>query len=277
MKATKEKIDYMIQAYVVDKKTTRQIAKELGISSTTVGHYLRKNGTVLSPQKYKFNEHYFKEINTPNKAYFLGLIYADGCVFPKKNSCSIKLTKEDDYLLEEFKKDIDSQKPLSYQKSKVITGTNYVGKAQSKIELNSKILISDLEKLGVVQNKSLILKFPSNILHMKDFLRGYFDGDGCIYNSQKRIMLNFVGSEYFCKGLCDFLKDELEINVTAKKDNRGSSWYTYVLKINDVLKFCFYIYGDGNCIKLNRKYEKYQSYLNQTSGESMVFKLSNTT
>lgn len=263
MKITKEKIEYINHAYVVDKKSTYKIAEELGISNPTVGYYLRKNGIVLSPQKYKFNEHYFKEINTPNKAYFLGLIYADGCVFPKKNSCSIKLTKKDDYILEEFKKDIDSQKPLSYTKSKLITGTNYIGKAQAKIELNSKILINDLQKLEVFQNKSLILKFPSKIPYMKDFIRGYFDGDGCIYNSQKRIMLNFVGSEYFCKGLCDFLKDEIEISVSTKQDKRGNSWYIYIYKIKDVLKFCSYIYGDGNCIKLNRKYEKYQDYQKQ--------------
>jgi len=261
MKTTKEQIDYMIHAYVVEKKNTYQIAEELGISNPTVGSHLRKNGIVLSAQKYKFNEHYFKEINTPNKAYFLGLIYADGCVFPKKNSCAIKLTKEDDYILEEFKKDIDSQKPLNYTKSKLITGTNYIGKAQSKIELNSKILIDDLQKLGVIQNKSLVLKFPSEMPYIRDFIRGYFDGDGCIYNSQKRIMLNFVGSENFCKGLCDFLKSQLDIDVFTKQDKRGNSWYIYIHRINDVLKFCRYIYEDNNCIKLNRKYEKYKAYL----------------
>lgn len=261
MKVTKEQIDYMIHAYVVDKKNTRKIANELGISNPTVGSYLRKNGIILSNQKYKFNENYFKKIDTPNKAYFLGLIYADGCVFPKKNSCSIKLTKEDNYILEEFKKDIDSQKPLSHTKSKLIKGTNYIGKAQSKIELNSKTLIDDLEKLGVIQNKSLVLKFPSEMPYMKDFIRGYFDGDGCIYNSQKRIMLNFVGSEDFCKGFCNFLKSELDINVIAKQDKRGNSWYIYIHKIEDVLKFCKYIYEDENCIKLNRKYEKYKTYL----------------
>ena len=264
MKITKDQIDYMMQAYVIEKKNTNKIGKELGISSVTVQSYLKKNGIVLSPQKYKFNEHYFKEINTPNKAYFLGLIYADGCVFPKKNSCAIKLTKEDEYILEEFKKDIDSQKPLNYTKSKPITGTTYIGKAQSKIELNSKILIDDLQKLGVIQNKSLVLKFPSEMPYMKDFIRGYFDGDGCIYNSQKRIMLNFVGSENFCKGLCDFLKSQLDIDVSTKQDKRGNSWYLYIHRIGDVLKFCKYIYEDENCVKLNRKYEKYKIYLGRS-------------
>ena len=153
---------------------------------------------------------------------------------------------------------------MNYTKSKPITGTTYIGKAQSKIELNSKILIDDLQKLGVIQNKSLVLKFPSEMPYMKDFIRGYFDGDGCIYNSQKRIMLNFVGSENFCKGLCDFLKSQLDIDVSTKQDKRGNSWYLYIHRIGDVLKFCKYIYEDENCVKLNRKYEKYKIYLGRS-------------
>ena len=261
MKTTQPQIDSMIRLYTIEKRSTSDIGKELNLSGVTVQFYLKKAGIQLSHQKYKFNEHYFNKIDTPNKAYFLGLIYADGCVYPKKNSCAIKLTKEDDYILEEFKKDIDSQKPLQYTKSKPIVGTKYIGKAQSKLELNSKILIDDLISLGVVQNKSLILKFPQNIPFIKDFIRGYFDGDGCIYNSQNRIMLNFVGSEDFCKGLCNFLESELDIKVTPKQDKRGNSWYIYVVRIKDVIKFCEYIYSDKDCIKLNRKYEKFTKYM----------------
>jgi hypothetical protein len=261
MKTTQEQIDSMIRLYTIEKCNTYDIGNKLNLSATTVQSYLKKVGIQPSHQKYKFNEHYFNKIDTPNKAYFLGLIYADGCVFPKKNSCVIKLTKEDGYILEEFKKEVDSQKPLHYTKSKPITGTQYIGKAQSKLELNSKILIQDLISLGVVQNKSLILKFPQNMPFIKDFIRGYFDGDGCIYNSQNRIMLNFVGSEEFCKGLSNFLESELNIPTTPKQDNRGNSWYFYILRIKDVIKFCEYIYSDKDCIKLNRKYEKFINYM----------------
>lgn len=263
MKATQSQIESMIRLYTIDRKNTRVIGKELGVSDVTVQSYLKKVGITLSPQKYKFNENYFNEIDTPNKAYFLGFIYADGCVFPPKNSCAIKLTREDDYILEQFKQELGSTKPLTYTKSKPIVGTQYVGKAQSKIEINSKTMVADLQRLGVTQNKSLMLKFPEKMMFMKDFIRGYFDGDGCIYNSQGRIMLNFVGSENFCKGLCEFLRASLDINVVAKQEKRGNSWYVYVLRIGDVLKFCNYIYQDRNCIKLNRKFEKFENYLKE--------------
>ncbi len=262
-KITQEQIDYITSSYVSNRKSTYTIADELGIASTTVGKYLKENNIRRTHQKYKFDENYFGKINTSNKAYFLGLIYADGCIYPLRNSLAIKLTREDNYILEEFKKDVKSNKPLYQRRSELIKGTSYVGKAQSKIELNSRTLIEDLEKLGVVQNKSLILTFPNHLPNafMHDFLRGYFDGDGCIYNSQGRIMLNFTGSENFCKGLCSWLETNLDITVKCKQDKRGKSWYLYILRIADVLKFCNYIYQDKQALKLNRKYKKFEEYL----------------
>jgi DNA-binding transcriptional regulator WhiA len=214
-------------------------------------------------RKYKFNEHYFKEIDTPNKAYFLGLLYADGSIGERKNSCALKLKEEDKYIIETFKEEVEIQKPLYYRKSEPIKGTDYIGKPQYKLELNSKILIEDLKNLGVVPNKSLVLKFPRKMRYMDDFLRGYFDGDGCIYNSQNRIMLNIVGSEDFCKGFSQYLELEFNIKSKPKKENRGKSWYLYIMKIKDVLKFCSIIYYSEACIKLERKYKKYLDYKKQ--------------
>lgn len=266
-KITQTQVDYIISNYISNRKSTYAIATELGISNVTVGKYLRENNIEVSHQKYKFDENYFKEINTSNKSYFLGLLYADGCVYPLKNSCAISLKKEDEYILEEFKKEVKSNKPLYQTKSKIIKGTSYMGKIHSKIELNSKTLIKDLINLGVIQNKSLILTFPNHIPNefMHDFIRGYFDGDGCIYNSQGRIMLNFVGSEDFCKGFCLWLENNLNIKVKCKQDKRGKSWYLYILRIADVLKFCNYIYQDEKKLKLIRKFKKFKDYESKKS------------
>ena len=69
----------------------------------------------------------------------------------------------------------------------------------------SKKIAEDLIKLGCVPNKSLILEFPTKeqvpdklINH---FMRGYFDGDGCIYISEKHNKASFdiIGTEKFCE------------------------------------------------------------------------------
>ena len=120
-KITQKQIDYIVNNYVSNRKSTYDIANDLGISRVTVGKYLRENNIKISHQKYKFDEEYFKEIDTSNKAYFLGLIYADGSVF--NNNCKIKLVETDGYILESFKKEVESTKPLNYRKAEIITGT----------------------------------------------------------------------------------------------------------------------------------------------------------
>ena len=57
-----------------------------------------------------------------------------------------------------------------------------------RIQIGSKEIFGDLLKLGMMPAKSLVLKFP-NIpnRHIGDFVRGYFDGDGCVYFKQHHV------------------------------------------------------------------------------------------
>lgn len=57
-------------------------------------------------RKYVLNENYFEKIDTQNKAYFLGFIYADGCVNEIKHTLTITLKKEDEYILQDFLKEL---------------------------------------------------------------------------------------------------------------------------------------------------------------------------
>ena len=50
--------------------------------------------------KYPFNIHFFDEINTEEKAYILGFLYADGYNMEERNTVAISLKKEDSYILE---------------------------------------------------------------------------------------------------------------------------------------------------------------------------------
>ena len=65
-------------------------------------------------RKYSLNENYFDDINTPNKAYILGLMYADGCNFPPKSTSNISLQESDKELLEKIKIEIESTQPLKF-------------------------------------------------------------------------------------------------------------------------------------------------------------------
>ena len=135
------------------------------------------------------NHDYFSVINNERKAYFLGLIYADGTIVNASSSdlknrqkqLCIALQEEDGYLLEEICKDIKPFKNITYQHPPNIKNKGWKKRAVFKISSNK--ICEDLINLGCLQRKSIVgMNFPiiddSLINH---FIRGFFDGDGCIY------------------------------------------------------------------------------------------------
>ena len=138
-------------------------------------------------RKHFINENYFEKIETEKQAYILGFIYADGCVqtFPSTSGLSITQLMQDADILYQIKEELNSTYPLSES----------IQKENRKQKLTfyaySRKLCSDLENLGAVQRKSLNLKFPFFLKKelIRHFIRGYFDGDGCIWNGKRKRMV----------------------------------------------------------------------------------------
>ena len=136
------------------------------------------------PRKYSLNEDYFENINSNNKAYILGFIYADGSIYG--NYLSIRLSA----------KDIEI---LNYIKSELGYGGNvrdYVIKNNHYVELtiSSKKIVEDLIKIGIIQNKTYNSKeLPIFDEKFKNaMLRGFFDGDGSIYSNNNRGYIEYT-------------------------------------------------------------------------------------
>ncbi len=114
------------------------------------------------------NEQYFEKIDTKEKAYWLGFLYADGYM-TQRFRLGIGIHKDDEILIDLFLQHLeaDTFKKRYYR--------NY-----AIIELMNKKLCGDLVRHGVVPRKSKIIEFPklnSRELELT-FLLGYFDGDG---------------------------------------------------------------------------------------------------
>lgn len=130
---------------------------------------------------HNYDENYFDEINTPEKAYFLGLLYADGCnvEHPSTGELSISLQIEDRIVIDKLKEEMKSDYPLNIQKR---IDENH--KDKIRFYVYGKHIAEALDKQGCVKRKSLILTWPT-IQQVPEellshFMRGYFDGDGCI-------------------------------------------------------------------------------------------------
>lgn len=171
---------------------------------------------------------------------------------------SIMLKKEDRGHLIKFLEDIEGDY--------VIRDYKQSGHWASRIVIEDEVLWTDLVNNGATPKKSLNLKYPlKNIIPERlerHFLRGYFDGDGCI--SRYKTEWNLDGHECSVLGTKEFLMEyikKLPINQNNKMTqrnpgNKTNNW-TYRFKGNQqVYNAMHFLYNDS-LVYLDRKYQKY--------------------
>jgi hypothetical protein len=132
--------------------------------------------------KYSVNEHFF-ETWSPTMAYALGFIYADGTLIDDHSSRGkyVSVTSTDEDVIIKLKAWLNSGHSVVVDDSPYLSG-----KKRFTLRIGNVYLYKSLLNLGLYPNKSLTVampKIPANFL--KDFVRGYFDGDGCVHLSLK--------------------------------------------------------------------------------------------
>lgn len=165
---------------------------------------LKKNGVKLRRTGYKSytrNNRAFQKINTEEKAYWLGLIMADGCI--SSNGLGLGLKAEDAYLIEQLKQFLDSDvKTCTTPKKDKVWAISDM----KSIRIMDKDLISDLKNAGIHENKTgrecIPKSVPSELL--PHFIRGYFDGDGTVFVSNGYLRFGFYGSHTICQEILDY-------------------------------------------------------------------------
>lgn len=257
-----ETIEEITDKYFKDKYCSGEInmvLRKLGIT--------RPNGI-----QAKINHDYFENIDSEHKAYWLGFIYADGSITKKayeKGSYTYRLRMElmfeDKYILEQMALDLESDlKPKEYYNDTSSFEGYNKPKHTAYIMFSSKKMGEDLVKLGVVPNKTLILKslpsIPDNL--MKHFIRGYFDGDGSVYlTKDNTIKTAFYGTHDFINSIQDFLIKELDLIKKKITDQKEANVSFVGMAKQESEKLYHYMYDEAT-IFLNRKYEKYNKYFN---------------
>lgn len=220
--------------------------------------------------KYKYNKDYFSKVDTADKAYWLGFLYADGSINRyykneklKSMTLELGLSYKDKEHLEKFKQCLDSNIPI-FEKTNKTNGKEY---KSVRIQLNNTKICYDLWDLGCTPSKTYDIKFPTYDIvpkeFMKDFIRGFFDGDGCIsvseMNGKPHIFTIITGMSDMLQSISDFLISEKIISVQPKiyKDNRRNSTYDMCIHGKDTNKdFLDYLYKDSD-LYLDRKYKQY--------------------
>lgn len=213
---------------------------------------------------YNVNENYFEIINTKEKAYWLGFLYADGYV--RKKELRLKLKFSDKKHITKFKKELKSEHKIKDAVQKVKVNNKIYYSKCSSLSIYSIKLVDFLINKGCTNKKSKTLTFPKFLDQqlIPHFLRGVFDGDGSvsigndIYHS---INFNIVsGSLPF---LTDIKNEFMKLNIydCVISKNKSNCWYINWYRQEDIKKLYYYLYKDAN-VYLERKKNKFEKILN---------------
>lgn len=203
-------------------------------------------------RKYTLNQNYFEKIDSQEKAYFLGFMYADGNVRSKSNCSRITLQKKDRKILEKFKALLCHNGFLkdTHDKKSVV------------LRVHSKKIKEDLIKAGCMPNKTFKLTFPDWLREnlKPHFIRGYFDGDGCVSFKKRRkckyLQVSISGRENFLNRILDFFQIRGRVEKSRTHHTQPVLHYSSVSSIY----FLNELYKDAT-IYLERKKKKYLDYL----------------
>lgn len=250
----------MIRDLYLGGKSSTEIGGIIGIAPSGVLRLLRKqevktrtNGE--THKKLTVTPDYFENINTSDKAYFLGLLVSDG--YACKNSIQINLQEGDKEILETF------SKYIGYNGTIAIAEDNRKEsyKNMARLTIYCQQLTNDLIQYGVTKGKSYNAFYP-NIPKEFDshFIRGVFDGDGWVTFTEKSRCVGFVGTLSLITSIKNIL---IEQEITDGKiktetlDNNITCKFT-LSKKDTLLRLREFLYKGCNDLFIDRKFTKFQ-------------------
>ncbi len=265
-KFTEDEIADIRNKYESNKYTISQLSKEYNVDTNTLSFIIRKNEISKPNNNFvnKFiNEDYFEVIDSPLKAYWIGFLFADGNVRNIQNTTyqiRFGLKKDDVETIIKFKNDLNLDAKIEYDNR---------GNGYCSIGFVSKKMFDDLKQYNIVPNKtyeidSLKLEFIPDKYRV-DFVRGLFDGDGCItYDEEgKDVTLHFTS---YSKNITMQIQQIIDKMIKKNKSNKifkTNAWHCAWRGKQQVLKIMDKLYYE-NCERyLERKRDKYLNLKNK--------------
>lgn len=249
----KEEIDEICAMYWTYSST--ELSKIYNVSVSLINSIWNKNRLYGKSNRiyHLDNERYFENIDTDIKAYFLGFIASDGCVYhtdkSKQDILRICIQKEDISVLEKLKEELGTDKPIHIDRD-----------SYASIEIVSDILCNDLKKYNIVPNKTYKFLCPDILddKYILPFLRGYVDGDGGV-GDMKIYISGYINNLEWMK--CKLEKLNILLNITEDnrkyKNNENGYGFGYLINTNLTQMYCMCkaLYDNDN-FALNRKKER---------------------
>ena len=262
---TKENQDKIVSQYL-DGVSKYRLSQDYHVSESVIKRILLEHGVQLrtiqqaNKAKFKIDEKFF-DIESSNLAYILGLWAADGNVSAKDNRLDLELNSLDYDLLEQIRNVIKSERPIKIYQCQ----SGYV---KNKLYFWSAHVKQKMIEYGIVPNKmyspDFHVPYKLSKKYWIDYIRGFFDGDGCIKKSSSiTFELNSINHN-FLKEIQQFFKEYYDIDTNIS--------IAHAL-LNQPIMYRLYCYGESvkriytllytpNTLYMQRKYDKWHEYYN---------------
>lgn len=243
----------LLENFLKEGKTTREIGLILGVANTTISRYIRNYNLNNLYSKPKYLPYHLTKIDSKKLAYMLGFIIADSSI--NNEIVEISVAIKDSELMDLFSPllGIKPFEDLTLVKEKrrfprirlvrKIVGINkFIGGSKKK-DRNVPIIQKDLEVY---------------------LIRGIFDADGCItwgYRKDRDRIWHKVSFTSSLGILTSVQKVLYKIGISTIVRPKANE-DCYVLEFTnkkDILKFYNYLYADESFIPLKRKFDNYNA------------------
>ena len=250
---------------LLETKSQKEVAALFGMTPSNVGRILRKSGKTFGKRRLNLSKialdiGYFKNIDGPKKAYWLGFICADGYV--SKDGGKVSICVKDLEILEKFKKDIGS----GHKISEIKNFDKRTGKWQNEysIQITNNLFTENVIKHGITNKKTDSLKFPEmDEEYWPYFIAGLFDGDGCVckVNGQNGIRCSLISTEEILNKIDEILFNKFSVKPCKHhkvSKNKKNVYEQYWYKESET--FLNYIYSGKRDTYLSRKYDFFKGH-----------------
>lgn len=259
---TKEVERAIIEDYLSQTISVKDIGKKYNCSSYIVNKILKENNIqkydyhLILPQnkrKFSLREDYF-DIQSPNMAYILGILASDGTVRKNTNEIKLTLSSVDKDFLVKLQREVGGRPIKIYETQKGFSNATW--------SFSSRHIKDVLGQYNIVPCKTNTFKFPLKLekQYWRDFIRGYFDGDGCISTAGPNAIRFQIGSK-----TRDVLEQIIEFFSEFNIDKpsiykRQDGFYYFQYSSTSTRQIYSVLYYDG-CLHLPRKKKKYEEIL----------------
>lgn len=283
-------INLAIEEYIntsIYERSVQKLSDKYGVNKKTIYRYLKERGVKITNvhNKIPFKEDFFDVIDSEEKAYWLGFLYADGYISSREYRIGLSLSTKDIDHLAKYGKSLDYSKGMNITTTHQFGSKDIYNKNGEILQMCSTVITNEhmwnaLNEKGCVPNKSLILKFPDESIFksielIRHFIRGYVDGDGTIgvyphskTNPNLEASLLIVGTKPFLEGVQKYLGIQ---GFLMQKKNCNELTYRLGYSNSKAEKVAKMLYENAS-IYLDRKYNiyttKFAALKSRKNGES---------